>query len=39
MDKIADFLGQTWVLGLMGLLLLGLIGTMIFMRMKKKDDE
>lgn len=38
-DKVADFLGQGWVLGLMGVLLLALIGGMIFMRMNKSDDE
>jgi hypothetical protein len=39
MDAIADFLGQGWVLGLMGLALVGLIGAMVFLRMKKKDDD
>lgn len=39
MQAITDFLSQGWVLGVMGLLLVGLIGVMVFMRMKKKDDE
>jgi LPXTG-motif cell wall-anchored protein len=39
MAAITDFLSQGWVLAVMGLLLVGLIGLMVFMRMKKKDDE
>lgn len=39
MDAFFDFMGQTWVMVTMGLGLLALIGLMIFMRMKPKDDE
>jgi preprotein translocase subunit Sss1 len=39
MAAMTDFLSQAWVLSVMGLLLVGLIGMMVFMRMKKKDDE
>jgi len=39
MQAITDFLSTPWVLGVMGLLLVGLIGVMVFMRMKKKDDD
>ena len=34
-----DFLGQTWVMVGMGLALLALIGVMIFLRMKPKDED
>lgn len=39
MQAITDFLSQGWVLAVMGLLLVGLIGVMVFMRMKKRDDD
>jgi len=38
-DKIADFLSTTWVLAVMVLSLLGLIGVMVFIRMKKSDED
>ncbi len=38
MGAITDFLGQTWVLVGMGVLLAALIGAMIFIR-SRKDDE
>ena len=38
LDKITDALGSNVALGLMALLLVGLVGLMIFMRMKKADD-
>ena len=34
-----DFLGNTWVMVGMGAALLSLIGVMIFLRMKPKDEE
>lgn len=34
-----DFLSQTWVMVAMGLAFLALIGVMIFLRMKPRDDE
>ncbi len=34
-----DFLGNTWVMIGMGLALVALIGVMIFLRMKPKDEE
>jgi len=34
-----DFLGQTWVMVGMALALVALIGIMIFLRMKPKDEE
>lgn len=34
-----DFLGQTWVMVGMGVLLLGLIGMMLYMRSRPQDDE
>lgn len=34
-----EFLGQTWVMVGMGLALVALIGVMIFLRMKPKDEE
>ena len=37
-DKITDALGSPVALGFMALLLIGLVGLMIFMRMKKSDD-
>lgn len=39
MNAITDFLGQTWVMVAMGVAFLALIGLMVFLRMKKKDDE
>ncbi len=39
MDAIMDFLGNTWVMVGMGVALLALIGMMIFLRMKPKDEE
>jgi hypothetical protein len=39
MDAIMDFLGQTWVMVGMGVALLALIGVMIFLRMKPRDEE
>ena len=38
-DAIANFMLNWWVWVPMLLILLGLIGTMIFMRLKKKDDD
>ena len=38
MGAIMDFLGQTWVMVGMGVALLALIGVMIFLRMKPKDE-
>lgn len=38
MDAITNFLGQTWVMVGMGVLFLALIGLMIFLRMKPKDE-
>jgi hypothetical protein len=39
MNAIMDFLGQTWVMVSMGVALVALIGLMIFMRMKPRDEE
>lgn len=39
MNAIMDFLGQTWVMVSMGVALLALIGLMIFMRMKPRDED
>jgi hypothetical protein len=39
MQAITDFLSQGWVLGLMGVLLLALIGLMVYLRMKPRDEE
>lgn len=39
MDTITNFLGQWWVMAGMIIGLLALIGVMIFLRMKPKDDE
>jgi hypothetical protein len=39
MGAISDFLGNTWVIVAMILALLALIGVMIFLRMKPKDEE
>lgn len=39
MDKIMEFLGNTWVMVGMGVALLALIGVMIFLRMKPRDDD
>lgn len=38
MDAIMNFFSQTWVMVTMGLLLVGLIGLMIFLRMRPKDE-
>jgi hypothetical protein len=38
-EKIADFLSTPWVLILMIVLLLGLIGLMVFLRMRPRDEE
>jgi len=38
MNAIMEFLGQTWVMVTMGVALLALIGLMIFMRMKPRDE-
>ena len=34
-----DFLGNTWVMVGMGVALVALIGLMIFLRMKPKDED
>ena len=34
-----DFLGQTWVMVGMGVALIALIGVMIFLRMKPRDED
>jgi hypothetical protein len=39
MDAIMNFLGQTWVMVGMGVALLALIGVMIFLRMKPRDED
>jgi hypothetical protein len=39
MDAIMNFLGNTWVMVGMGVALLALIGVMIFLRMKPRDEE
>jgi hypothetical protein len=39
MNAIMDFLGNTWVMVGMGVALVALIGIMIFLRMKPRDDE
>jgi hypothetical protein len=39
MDAIMDFLGNTWVMIGMGVALVALIGVMIFLRMKPRDEE
>ena len=39
MDAIMNFLGNTWVMVGMAVGLLALVGVMIFMRMKPKDEE
>ncbi len=38
-DKVANFLSEPLVLIVMVVLLLGLIGLMVFLRMRPKDDE
>lgn len=38
-DKVADFLSQPLVLIVMIVLLLGLIGLMVFLRMRPKEGE
>jgi len=39
MGAITDFLGQTWVMVGMAVAFLALIGVMIFLRMKPRDEE
>jgi hypothetical protein len=39
MDAIMNFLGNTYVMIGMGLALVALIGVMIFLRMKPRDEE
>lgn len=39
MDAIMNFLGQTWVMVGMGVALVALIGVMIFLRMKPRDED
>jgi hypothetical protein len=39
MDAIMNFLGQTWVMVGMGVALIALIGVMIFLRMKPRDED
>jgi hypothetical protein len=39
MDAIMNFLGNTWVMVGMGVALVALIGVMIFLRMKPRDEE
>lgn len=39
MDTISNFLGQTWVMVGMVVGLLALIGVMVFLRMKPRDEE
>jgi hypothetical protein len=38
MGAIMEFLGQPWVMISMGVALVALIGLMIFMRMKPRDE-
>jgi hypothetical protein len=38
-DKIAGFLSEPLVLIIMVVLLLGLIGLMVFLRMRPKDED
>ncbi len=38
-DKVANFLSDPISLIVMVVLLLGLIGLMVFLRMRQKDDE
>ena len=39
MDAIMNFLGNTWVMVGMAVALLALIGMMIFLRMKPRDED
>lgn len=39
MDAIMNFLGNTWVMIGMGVALVALIGVMIFLRMKPRDED
>lgn len=39
MDAIMNFLGNIWVMVGMGAALLALIGVMIFLRMKPRDED
>jgi hypothetical protein len=39
MDAIMNFLGNTWVMVGMAVALLALIGVMIFLRMKPRDED
>ena len=34
-----DFLGQGWVMAMMGVALVAMIGMMIYLRKKPKDDD
>lgn len=38
MDAIMNFFSETWVMVALGLLLVALIGLMIFLRMRPKDE-
>ena len=38
-ETTMDFLGETWVMVTMGVILLALIGLMIFLRMRPKDED
>jgi hypothetical protein len=39
MDAIMNFLGNVWVMVGMGVALIALIGVMIFLRMKPRDED
>jgi hypothetical protein len=39
MDAVMEFLGNTWVMVGMGVCLVVLIGVMIFLRMKPREEE
>lgn len=39
MDAIMNFLGNTWVMVGMGVAFFVLIGVMIFLRMKPRDED
>lgn len=39
MDAIMNFLGNMWVMVGMGVALIALIGVMIFLRMKPRDED
>lgn len=36
---VPEFMMETWFMGLMVLILLGLIGLMVFLRNKQSDDD